>query len=173
MAVIIVEGADCSGKDSLIKELKRITGYSVVRGSSFELSKGGSELMRDIMLESLEEDNVILNRSYLSNIVYSPLFNYPLIQKSHAMEVTHAINETGEKTVLVYLYADSEILMKRMDSRGDEDVSPRDLQGILDKYSETISSDFLPSNFLRYDTEKQSSEEIAEEILNHIYKPSY
>lgn len=173
MAIIIVEGADCSGKDSLIKELKRITGYSVVRGSSFELSKGGSELMRDIMLESLEEDNIILNRSYLSNIVYAPLFDYPLIQKNHAMEVTHAINETGEKTVLVYLYADNEVLINRMDSRGDEDVSPSDLQRILDKYSEVLLSEFLPNNFLGYNTGEQSSEEIAEEVLNHIYKPPY
>lgn len=174
MAVIIVEGADCSGKDSLIKELKRITGYSVVRGSSFELSKNGSESMRDVMLDNFNKEGVIFNRSYLSNLVYAPLFDYPMIKREHALEVTKKINETDDKSVIVvYLHADRKTLEERMEKRGDDDVSSSDLKSILNMYISVIMSEFSPKNLLSFDTSRYDSRTIAKKVLSYLSEPSY
>lgn len=174
MPKIIVEGTDCSGKDSLIKELKRITGYPVIRGSSFELSVGGSESMRDVMLDNLKEENVIFNRSYISNIVYAPLFNYPMISKKHIDDVISRISDTGMETVLVYLHTDVNTLKNRMKNRGDDDVSPNDLKNILNRYTDVIIGDLVPNNILSYDTSVYSSEQIANDVITYFNeKPSY
>lgn len=167
MPVIIVEGADCSGKDTLIETLSRMTGYSVVRGSSFEISKKGKEAMHDIMIDTIEKDNIIMNRSYYSNLVYADIFGYPKIGDDLAKSVTDKINNS-ENVFVVYLYADKNILKERMKSRGDDEVSPDDLQSILEGYKVILSGKFSPKKLMVFDTGLVDADKIAHTLMNNI-----
>lgn len=163
MKTIIVEGADCSGKDTLIESLSQSIGFSVVRGSSFEISKKGKQAMYDIMIESIYSDsNIIMNRSHLSNLVYAPIFGYPMIELRTARELKQRIDE--EDVLVVYLYADSNILTERMKNRGDDDVKPSELNKILEGYSRIFDGKNAPKNVVKFNTGLMSTEEIRDSV---------
>lgn len=168
---IIVEGADCSGKDSLIKELERITGFSVVRGSSFEISKNGSQAMHDIMKDNIEKGKTIFNRSHYSNLVYADLYGYPKIEEALADSLQQKIDD--ENVLVIYLYSSPTILAYRMVTRGDDDVKPDELVKILNGYNRLFNFEYSPKTMLCYDTNNTNIHEISEDI-SHFYnfKPS-
>src|SRR5699024_11545529 len=75
--IIIVEGSDAVGKDSMINNLSKLTNMEVVRGSSFEKSEEGADKMFEESKKLLlEEKDLILNRSFYSNAVYGPMYDY-------------------------------------------------------------------------------------------------
>ncbi len=159
MSIIILEGSDCSGKSTFAQALAEKTGYEIVKGSSFEISKQGAEKMFEYMMSLLERDNIIIDRFYLSNYVYANLFDYPLMDRYHFRELAIA---TDCKALTVYLKAPVEALTKRMELRGDDDINPIDLERIVNKYQEVLNSKELsPKMLLTFDTYYCNSTDLA------------
>ena len=146
--IIIVEGSDAVGKDTLINNLSKLTNMEVVRGSSFEMSEGGADNMfeeaRKLLLEGKD---IILNRSFYSNAVYGPMYGYPTMTDEQFNELNRIVEEIG---VIYYLTADTEVIMSRLNKRGDEDVKAEDIKDIQAGYKHMWNR-FKPSSLVTID----------------------
>ena len=146
--IIIVEGSDAVGKDSMINNLSKLTNMKVVRGSSFEMSeKGVDRMFEESKRLLLEEKDIILNRSFYSNAVYGPMYDYPTMSDKQFNELSRIVEEVG---VVYYLTADTEVIMNRLNTRGDEDVKAEDIKDIQAGYKHMWNR-FKPSSLVTID----------------------
>ena len=146
--IIIVEGSDAVGKDTLINNLSKLTNMEVVRGSSFEMSEEGTDKMfeeaRKLLLEGKD---LILNRSFYSNAVYGPMYNYPTMSDEQFNELNRIVEEVG---CIYYLTADTEVIMDRLNARGDKDIKAEDIKDIQAGYKHMWNR-FKPSSLVTID----------------------
>jgi len=140
MAIIILEGCDCTGKTTLANELAKRTGYEIVKGSSFEISQLGADGMFEYMMGLLDRDNIIIDRFYHSNYVYGFLYDYPLLKASQFFELA---DKTDKRAVVVYLHANERVIANRMVERGDKDINVQDVKNIIKRYNEIICHPIL------------------------------
>lgn len=162
--VILVEGSDCSGKTSLIELLSKELGFKVVRGSSFELSQCTNEELYEKFKEMTKEENVIFDRFIYSNEVYAQLFDdFAILTNEQRFEIEDSINS---RAMLVYLEADMNTLTTRMDKRGDDYVTVDRLQGIKDKYEESLSKSTL--DYIRIDTSNITPEQVLDMVMREV-----
>lgn len=166
--IIILEGIDCSGKSTLAKKLSERTGFEIVQGSSFEISQLGADGMFEHLVNLLENDDIIMDRTFYSNLVYGELFDYPMMTS----EQYDILVETIDKNALVvYLYASSGVIKYRMKNRGDDMIRINDVDNILEKYNEVLYGDFRPKMMLSIDTDNTSStetEKMIHTLLNSL-----
>lgn len=120
MPIIILEGSDCSGKTTLAHALAEVTGYEIVKGSSFEIAQLGADGMYDHMMDLLKRNNIIIDRFYLSNFVYGNIYNKPTMSDSQFMDLALETERCGALTV--YVQADMDVIAERMERRGDDDI---------------------------------------------------
>lgn len=149
MAIIVLEGCDCSGKSTFAQKLAEKLGYEIVKGSSFEISKLGQDGMFEHMSNLLDRENIIIDRFLYSNLVYGSLFDYPMMTPQ---QYDHLVEKLDEKAFLVYMYAHKDKLSYRMQSRGDDMVKVENIESILEKYRHEMFEDFRPSLSLNVDT---------------------
>ena len=163
--IIIVEGVDASGKDTLINNLSKLTNMEVVRGSSFEMSEGGADKMfeeaRKLLLEGKD---IILNRSFYSNAVYGPMYNYPTMSDKQFDELNKIVEEVG---CIYYLTADTEVIMSRLNARGDDDVKAEDIKDIQAGYKHMWNR-FKPSSLVTIDVTHIDLLDIDSDIYDKI-----
>lgn len=138
MSKIILEGADCTGKSTLAAELQKITGYEIVKGSSFEIAQLGADGMFNHMMSLLNRNNIIIDRFYMSNFVYGHLYEKPTMTNFQFMELALETERTGALTV--YTTADLEIIAERMDDRGDDDIKLMEIPKIKQAYEQTMNT---------------------------------
>jgi len=127
--LIIVEGTDRTGKDSLVKGLhEHIAGKSVmIRHWGFPLGKTNEEktsYQKDTFRKDFEryntlknDDNisVIWNRSHIGEMVYGPMYrNSNPKTWIYALETEFKFDQ-AEDIFLIYLYGDPEFLIKKDD----------------------------------------------------------
>lgn len=149
--IIAIEGCDCAGKSTFAQALSEATGYEIVKGSSFTIAALGMDTMFEYMNNLLDRDNIILDRTFYSNIVYGKLFNYPVMSKEQCTKLHKKLFENG---ILIYLHADRDVIQDRMSVRGDDYVKIDNVDDILQKYSEVMCSEFAPTVMLSLDTAK-------------------
>lgn len=140
MSIIILEGVDCSGKTTLAHALAELSGYEVVRGSSFEIAQLGTGEMYGHMMNLLKRNNIIIDRFFLSNFVYGTLYNKPTMSPDQFMDLAMETEKRGALTV--YTTADLEIIAERMDERGDDDISLMDIPKIKQNYELAMNTAF-------------------------------
>lgn len=146
--IIIVEGVDASGKDTLISNLSKLTNMEVVRGSSFEISeKGANKMFEEARKLLLEGKDIIMNRSFYSNAVYGPMYDYPTMTDEQFNELNRIVEEVG---VIYYLTADTEVIMNRLNARGDKDIKAEDIKDIQAGYKHMWNR-FKPSSLVTLD----------------------
>lgn len=163
--IIIVEGPDGSGKDTFINNLSKLTGFKHIRGSSFEISKSGSDGMYEKWVRMLlEEDDVIINRFLFSNLVYGPMYGYPTITFEKAYELLMDINK---RAIVFYINADRDIIMNRIKNRGDDDIDPEDIEGIQIRYEE-LWKKAEPENFIKIDSSDDSLLDIDSDVYKNV-----
>lgn len=150
MSILILEGCDAVGKDTFAKILSKKTGYEIVRGSSFEISELGSDEMFRFSMELFDRKNIILNRSFYSNLVYGKLFNYPMMSSEQYDELVYKLDE--KRAIVVYLHAPQGVIEYRLDSRGDDAIKSKDVESIINKYKDVMYGDFRPSFMLSIDS---------------------
>lgn len=163
--ILIIVGVDCSGKDTLIEELHKRTGYDVHRGSSFNLTHGKSQ---DELFESFmsftKMNNIILNRYYMCNHVYAPLYNdYAQIREE---DMRFIERELQGDALVIHLYADEDVIKLRFKTRGEDYVDECKIKTILESYDKFVEECEL--DVLSFDTGIKTSTEIADIIMDHI-----
>lgn len=140
MGIFIIEGVDCTGKTTLAKELAKRTGYEIVKGSSFEIAKNGANYMFEYMSRLLDRENIIIDRFFHSNWVYSDVYNY---DKMTIEQFSALANKVNHRALLVYLYANPDTIIKRMRERGENYVDEKDVEILLQKYQEIFQHSVL------------------------------
>lgn len=158
----IVVGTDCSGKTSLVEMLSDITEFNVVKGSSFEHSKCTQDELFNKFLEFTKMDNVIFDRFTFCNEVYAPMYDdFAMLSDKQRRFIEQ---EMKDKAIIIYLYADDDVLEQRFNSRGDDYVSLDKLKYAKGKYEESLSK-VKDLEVVRFDTGKMTTKEIVEHIL--------
>lgn len=159
MSIIILEGCDAVGKSSIAEDLARITGFEIVKGSSFEISQLGEQGMFEYMMDLLDRENIIIDRFFWSNYVYGNLYNYPTMSD---YQFTRLANKAERSALTVYITANEKIIKERMINRGDDMIKSDEVDSILNKYEEVISYPKTSQKMiLRFDNTFISNEHIA------------
>lgn len=162
---IIVEGVDGVGKDTFINNLSSLTGREVIRGSSFEISEGGAQEMFKKSKNILtEKDDAIINRFFYSNIVYGSIFNYPMMTKKQYKELNELVSRNA---IVYYLTAETDVVMSRIEKRGDDMITKDDIKNIQDCYLE-MWKDFTPKTLVVIDCNDDSLLDIKSAIYTSV-----
>ena len=77
---LIIEGCDCSGKSTLIKEItNKYKKYKIIKCNNPVSKESALNEYLDIILRLKREQNLICDRFMLSEVVYSPIYRsyYP------------------------------------------------------------------------------------------------
>lgn len=161
MSIIIVEGSDLVGKTTFAENLSKKTGYEIIKGSSFELSELGADAMFQYMMNLLDEDNIIVDRFFYSNLIYASIYDYPKLSYSQLMRLHQKMNRV--KATLIYLHANDEVLDERYNMRGDDDIkSIEEIIRISMVYRQTMTrNDMQPRIMFSMDTSNTDSEELS------------
>lgn len=166
--IIIVEGSDCAGKTSLIESLSEHYGFDIVKGSSFEHSQCTQSELLNKFLDMTNKKRIILDRFIYSNEVYASLYDdYAILSDEERRYIETIIKD---KSVLIYLKADTPTLVNRMNVRGDEYVTVDKLQSIKDKYEESMNkvADSFNMYLIEVDTTNLSKEETTTTVVQAI-----
>jgi len=146
---IILEGVDCSGKTTFAEKLAEKTGFEIVKGSSFKTSKLGAVRMYKFMSDLLKRKDIIIDRLYLSNLIYGAKYNYPMMTR---WQYAILSDMTNSFSLVVYLHAPVSVIQYRMLKRGDDMIEIDDIEDILNRYNEALYGEFRPRTVLSIDT---------------------
>ena len=137
---VAFEGADLTGKTSLIDALQKRMPYSMWPLLSLSLSK---EILHDKSGKSITEIetayykavagmtrtmSVLMDRCYVTNYVYGSVFGRD-VDLDAIREVEAAL-----RPVIVYVYTPLEVLQERLKRRGDDFVDRASLVKIFEGY---------------------------------------
>lgn len=129
--IFIVDGPDGAGKSLLCHTLQKKTGYKVEHLTQPE--KYGKLPTKDLYENLLQHDNVIFNRFYYSEIIYSNVKNRRCgVGPSDCEDIDRLIKE--KKAVVIHVTADIKILKKRIQKRGDDFINFYELERIKTMY---------------------------------------
>ena len=165
--IIILEGNECNFKTTVAEKLSKSLELPVVKGSSFENAKCTNLQLYKHFVKLASMDDVIIDRSWISNRVYATLYeDYAILTGEQREDIENMVNE-NTVAVLVYLHADEDILVERLRERGDEYVDESMIDKINDTYTEAIRGTRIHT--IHYDTGVFSSDRIAEG-LTELYR---
>lgn len=130
--MIILEGSDACFKSTIANKLSERLDLPVVHGSSFELAECDNEELYAHFNKLAQADNVIYDRLIYSNQVYATMFtDYAIL----STEQRHKIEEKiKDKAVVIHLYAEEDVIVDRLGSRGDEYINKTHIHDILNGY---------------------------------------
>ena len=169
---IILEGNECNFKTTVANKLSESLKLPVVKGSSFENAKCSNIELYHHFLDLAKKNNVIIDRSWISNRVYATLYSDYAILTQEQREYIE--KQVENNTILVYLYADENVLKERIRERGDDYVDEKMLGKINRTYDEAMEGTRLHT--IHFDTANNSSNQIAKTVsriyrqLSEIYK---
>ena len=168
MTIYITEGSDAAGKSTLSESLSKKLNMPIYHGSSFEASKSSNEVLFNSFLKYTNLDDIIIDRYTYSNLVYATLYkDYSIITYEQLEQIENLIKN---KAVLVYLYADSEVIKSRLNSRGDDYVKADMVDSILAEYEKVLSKSKLFK--MKFNTNKLTTEQIVKKLagLHEVIK---
>lgn len=164
--LLIIEGSDCAGKTSLIKTLSLLLNFKIIKGSSFEHSQCTNLELFEKFKEMTKEKMVVFDRFIYSNEVYAQLYeDFAILTDEQRREIE---NEIKEKALVIYLEADIETLTSRMNNRGDDYVTTDRLQGIKDKYEDSLAN-IGDVKVIRIDTSDLTHEDVVELVWSELH----
>lgn len=164
---IALEGCDAVGKSTLAKQLSNKLNLLVVQGSSFENAQQDNAGLFQHFIKVANVKNVIFDRTIYSNRVYATLYNdYSILSDTQRKEIEKRIKD---KTIVVHLTADTDTIINRINTRGDDYVTSDKVKPIVDMYTQVMqeASD-NGVTVLTYDTSKMTTDEIAMSIMYHF-----
>lgn len=167
---IYLEGSDATGKTTLANILSNELEMLIVKGSSFELATSTNEELYSHFKKVANLNNAIVDRSIWSNKIYATLYNdYTILTNEQRNNIEEKMKQNGD--IIIYLTAPEEVIIDRLNERGDDYVSPDMIKPILEEYKSTMSEAVQNNlNVFFFDTNQHSSEDIAEIIISKIEK---
>lgn len=170
--ILKIEGCDGCYKTTVANLLKERLGFPIVRGSSFELAQCSNEELYQHFRELSKSENIIMDRGIYSNLVYASLYeDYAILTEEQRLKLEEMYKP---KTIVIYLYAPSNVIKDRINVRGDDYVKNEMIDKIVNRYEEVLEETIVNNRvpILMYDTSELSSEGIAERI-EHAIKNFY
>ena len=174
--LIILEGVDCSGKTWMAERLlKQIPNTIIMKHGTKPKSadpkqqmtlKSTYEHMYDMaVLSEAQGFNVIFDRYFLSELVYAPIKRdydpkIEYVPGEYYWELEEKILQLSH--LLVYVYADIDIIKSRLESRGDDYIVDQDLPLLQQGYDLLVSKTRLCQMTIA------SSDLSIDVILNYI-----
>lgn len=162
MKVIIIEGPDCSGKSTLIKQLtkdKRFRRSMLLKNNYRPTNEKDIYHIQNIYNEILniinnysEYDYIILDRYYPSEIVYSVLRGYESFDDKFYSKLDMIVSETD--CLYVQFDHDFGLLAERLAKRGDEHIKSLNiLQLITERYKTFVEKFTAHKHILKINNE--------------------
>ena len=142
---IIIEGVECAGKTTLIQKLRN----EVMPWDCKMLSHKSCQQFDRFITEYVIGDEVIFNRSHISEVVYSKLWNRNM---PFSFEERKVLDEYIKRHyILVLCEAETSLLVERYNSRDfKQKVTTSELDGIKQNFnSECYNMDFVYYNSSR------------------------
>jgi thymidylate kinase len=156
---IIIEGSDCSGKTTLIDELKKRLSYS--GWDIINLGHENRDQFKRYMNWYINSDKAIFDRGHFSEIVYGDLW-----RGGHGMSTKEidALNEyVFNNFLVVFAYAPEDVLKQRYHSRSYDQIIKSHELAIVQSHLENL---LTHPNVLKYDsTSLIARDTMVEKIL--------
>ena len=164
--IFIVEGCDATGKSTLIDDLQKKTGFKVVKGSDFSIAEKGVDAMYKYMKEiSQSKDILIMDRNFISNLVYAPMYDKNILTERHVNEL---IDILKRKSITIYLKGNEDIIKDRLSKRGDEYIESSHINSILCEYDNIIPIIKSKMSVIEFDIREYSSFDVSKIVLSII-----
>jgi thymidylate kinase len=128
--VIVLEGCDGTGKTNLAEALRDQRCYTVTHSGR---AREGTDLAARYRQILAAPGRMVLDRSFISELVYGPLFHgRSRITLPAAISLATLVAERGG--ALVHLTGDPEVIATRLMSRDGNAPPPNRLRDIIDAY---------------------------------------
>lgn len=159
----LIEGVDGSFKSTIAKKLSDKFHLPIVRGSSFKLATGTNEELYKFSLGLTQLNNTIIERGIYSNRVYATLYpEYTILTHEQRQKIE---NKMKSNTIVIYLTASPDVIIDRLEKRGDEYITTDRVEDIIGMYN-AVMSDAVHNGIkvYTYDTGILSSDDIVAQI---------
>lgn len=124
---IILEGVDAVGKSTVANDIAKKYNYQIVHSGAKE--KNDLEYYKDLLLNN---NNLILDRAFISEIVFSNLYNRKSkLTFSDIMSLSNIVKENND-ILIIMISSDLSIIKNRLIERGELDY----LNEYEDQYNE-------------------------------------
>mgnify|MGYP000562458120 CR=1 FL=1 len=177
--LIIFEGVDYTGKTSISERLKEEMGAELFKmdfNKIKEYSKDASlqefgAISNGInlavpQLEKKLDKHLILDRSYMTEYVYSGLdINGGREQREGLYQAWLNLIDK-EETYIVYLFSDLEDIIKRQKKDDDGDIKPHNIESVRAEYERILSESDL--KYISINTSKNNVELSTDLIIKHL-----
>lgn len=123
--IIIIEGPDGSGKSTLAELLHRQTGYTVLHRTQPKTEEDKQRMMEEYIQVIRAGKNVIMDRSWYSEMVYGPVMrNASVISYLQMYELERMAAKNG--AIVIHCTAPETALWKRCLRRGEDYITKRE-----------------------------------------------
>lgn len=159
---IILIGSDGAGKSTVAQELQKVLGYPVEHHGSVKSYEDG----KHEYFSNIEKINysVIKDRFHEGEQVYAPIYRgytadyFPELEKA----LLHKFSP-----LLVQIQPPFEVILKRIEERGEDFVKPEHFRYAYDKIDEIYENSNLPK--MKIDSDYFSASVIAEIIVYKMF----
>lgn len=159
---IILIGSDGAGKTTTAKELSSLLSYPVEHhGPVKSYQEGYNEYFNSIRNTDY---SVIKDRFHEGERIFAPLYRH--YEATYFPELEKALMEKFN-TTLVLVHAPFNVIVKRLEERGEDFVKPEHFEYAYDK----VIDIFNESNLIKMivDTEKYTVEQNVKKIVKRVY----
>lgn len=123
--IIIIEGPDGAGKTTLANQLRDQTGYMILHRSQPKNEEDKKRMMDEYLQVIKSNKNVILDRSWYSEMVYGPVMrDDSVITYPQMYDLERALARNG--ALIIYCTAPEQTLWKRCLKRGEDYITKRE-----------------------------------------------
>jgi thymidylate kinase len=121
--IIILEGPDGGGKSSLAKRIEAQTGYCILPRDKPKTEEEKLKMYEDYGNLILGHNNVILDRSWYSEMVYGPIMRDEIIMSKEQMYGLEELIVENGGGLIIHCSASTELLWKRCQERGEDYIT--------------------------------------------------
>lgn len=138
--MIVLEGADCTGKTTLAEKLHEELGWEVWHSGA--ATSGYLDFWLKPLINHPNQD-LILDRWHLGDLVYGPIWRGQTMNFQTLMAIELALQVRG--ATLIHTYAEPWLTAARLKERGDLLVGPDEIVGHMEAYRSVIPRSILPT----------------------------
>jgi thymidylate kinase len=157
--LIILEGADGTGKTTVATGLLDLTGAQMMHASQPKgnwveeyvdpllgyqprQTTAAHRQIGDVLPEA-GHNHLVCDRWHWGEVIYGPLYRGASILDEDAfVYMSHFLNSKG--ALIIHMWNTEDVIRKRWDERGEDFLQPEHLAQVLTKYHELAANSFVP-----------------------------